>query len=104
MAYEMNGYIVLWSTETWRVVEHAPIQTAGMVSLSFSPDSKSLVTADDGGAVRLWEINPIREVATLGRHNGRVNSSQLHSRRMASRWRPLGMTRQSHYGMSEAGG
>ena len=74
MAYENNGYIVVWSTETWRVVEHAPIQGPGMVSLTFSPDSRQLITADDGGLVRLWDTNPIREVAVIGRHNGRVKS------------------------------
>ena len=44
------------------------------MTVSFSRDNKQLVTGDDEGSVQLWEIEPLREVALIGRHSSRVKS------------------------------
>ena len=69
-----EGSIVLIDTKTWELREKVEIADASFITISFSPDSKHLVTGDDEGMVRLWSIEPLRQVALLGRHSSRIKS------------------------------
>ncbi|MEW6208145.1 MAG: protein kinase [Acidobacteriota bacterium] len=66
------GEAVLWDTESWRIADRTGSIDMGQVSVSFSPDNKQLATGSDDGTVRLWHLDPLREVAMLGRHAARV--------------------------------
>jgi WD40 repeat protein len=46
----------------------------GIMDVAFSPDDKSLVTADDNGEIWLWDVEPLRPVALVGRHATRLKS------------------------------
>ncbi len=66
--------LYLLDTETWQLRENVEVSDAHFISVSFSPDNKHLVTGDDEGTVRLWEIEPLHQVALLGRHTSRIKS------------------------------
>jgi WD40 repeat protein len=44
----------------------------GVYALRFSPDSRWLASADDNGAVRLWNVAQQQDNVLLGRHQGNV--------------------------------
>ena len=67
----------LLDTKTWKLREKLKVADAAFISISFSPDNKQLVTGDDEGTVRLWSIEPLRQVALLGRHSSRIKSCLL---------------------------
>jgi WD40 repeat protein len=67
------GFLSLFETATWRLVNKIPIDSQ-LTTVSFSPDSKHFVTGEDEGVVRLWEVDPLRQVALVGRHSSRVKS------------------------------
>ncbi len=69
-----QGVIALFDTGTWTLRDKVQLPDATFISISFSPDSKYLVTGDDEGTVRLWSIEPLRQVALLGRHSSRIKS------------------------------
>lgn len=69
-----QGLIVLLDAQKWREVERATSSNTSFIAISFSPDSRSFVTGDDEGRVRLWSVSPLREVALIGRHSARVKS------------------------------
>jgi eukaryotic-like serine/threonine-protein kinase len=69
-----TGSLYLVDTGSWQVLEHLQLSDTQLIAVSFSPDSKSLVTGDDEGRVRLWSVSPLREVALIGRHAARVKS------------------------------
>jgi WD40 repeat protein len=64
----------LFDTEDWQLSDQKEVSDAHFISVSFSRDNKHLVTGDDEGAVRLREINPLRQVALIGRHTSRIKS------------------------------
>ena len=75
--------VYLWETNNWTVRQigstnqgGAPGQggTAGLISLAFAPDSRSFVTGQDQGQVRLWSVEPLREVAVVGEHKSYIRS------------------------------
>jgi WD40 repeat protein len=49
-----------------------PGHDVAVYALSFSPDSRWLASADDGGEVRLWNVAQPGDNAVLGRHAGNV--------------------------------
>ena len=67
------GYLSVLQTQTWRLVNQIKLDSQ-LVTISFSPDSKHFVTGEDEGAVRLWEVEPLRQVAVIGRHSSRIKS------------------------------
>ncbi len=70
-----NGCILVRDTEKWEAIAHVVADELTLVSVSLARDGKQLVTGDDEGTVRLWEVGPpLREVALLGRHGARVKS------------------------------
>jgi WD40 repeat protein/serine/threonine protein kinase len=66
--------IVLFDTQSWELREKVNIADVTFISISFSPDNEHLVTGDDEGTVRLWSIEPLRQIALLGRHSSRIKS------------------------------
>lgn len=66
-------FLSLFETGTWRLVDKIGIDSQ-LIAVSFSPDSKYFVTGEDEGAVRLWEVEPLRQVAVVGRHSSRIKS------------------------------
>jgi len=69
-----DGEIVVVNTQTWQLIERQKWADAPVISLSLSADGKHLVTGDDGKAVRLGTIEPLRQVAVIGRHEARIKS------------------------------
>jgi len=69
------GEIFLWDLEKRELLDRID-RSSGLqlISVSLSPDDKSLVTGEDEGVVRLWEVNPLRQVAVIGRHVARIKS------------------------------
>ncbi len=61
-------------TSTWQVVEQTKVDGATLICESLSPDGKWLVTGEDEGNLRLWQTNPLRQVAILGQHKARIKS------------------------------
>ena len=66
------GMLKLWDTATHR--ELVNIETYGVFSLAFSPDSKTLASAAKDGTILLWDLTatPAKTVATLKEHTGPV--------------------------------
>jgi WD40 repeat protein len=69
-----RGEIIFVNARTWQLLERQKVVDVPLISLSLSPDSRHLVTGDDGKAVRLWAIEPLRQVGVIGRHEARVKS------------------------------
>jgi WD40 repeat protein len=63
----------LLDTRTWQPSKSHRLDPRP-VTLAFSPDSRQIVTGDDMGRVRLFDVEPLREVALLGRHTARIKS------------------------------
>ena len=66
--------IAIFDTQGWQLRDKVEANDSQFVTVSFSHDNKHLVTGDDEGRVRLWEIEPLREIALLGNHASRVKS------------------------------
>jgi WD40 repeat protein len=69
-----DGFIFLWDTTNWELLERFETENIGPVSVSFSPDDKRLVTGDIGGGVRIWSIGPLRHEAIIGQHQARLKT------------------------------
>jgi WD40 repeat protein len=68
------GWMLFWDTARWRLLEAMRVPDTRLISVSLSPDGRSLVTGEDQGAVRLWSVTPLRPIAVVGRHAARVKS------------------------------
>ncbi len=70
------GKLTLLDTKTWRVSSQQddPALTKDARVVDFSPDGHFLVTGSNIGDVRLWQVNPLRHVALIGRHKTRVKA------------------------------
>jgi WD40 repeat protein/serine/threonine protein kinase len=66
-------YLSLLETGTWRLVNKIKLDSQ-LITVSFSPDSKRLVTGEDEGAIRLWDVEPLRQIGVIGRHSSRIKS------------------------------
>jgi WD40 repeat protein/serine/threonine protein kinase len=69
-----NGILSLWGTTNWQLFNKVEMEGVQLICVSFSPDGKQLVTGDDDGAVRLWQIDPLKEIGVIGRHASRLKS------------------------------
>jgi WD40 repeat protein/tRNA A-37 threonylcarbamoyl transferase component Bud32 len=67
-------FVYMLDTTSWQVIEILTLSDALPSSLCFSADGRFLVVGETGGAVLLFEANPLRQVAELGRHAARVKS------------------------------
>ena len=69
-----TGFVVLLEVGSWTLRDKVSIQEATFITVSFSHDNKYLVTGEDEGAVRLWSIEPLHQVAVIGHHTSRIKS------------------------------
>jgi WD40 repeat protein len=74
LVYPSKGEFFFLNPRTGEKAHITPPTISSIVAVNFSPDGKLLVTGDDDGEVRLWQVNPFREVAIVGRHGARVKS------------------------------
>jgi WD40 repeat protein/DNA-binding winged helix-turn-helix (wHTH) protein len=68
------GHLAVRDTQDWKIINDQEGAKSGIVAVSSSPDGKFVVTGEDEGAIRLWQLDPLRELASLGRHSARVKS------------------------------
>jgi WD40 repeat protein len=47
--------------------------TNQVAAVAFSPDGKTLASGDRSGAVKLWSVTTLQEVASLEGHRGKVH-------------------------------
>jgi WD40 repeat protein len=66
--------IIIRQTGQWQPRETQKPKDRRFVSLCLSPDSKRLVTGEDGGTVQLWTAPPLRPTEVLGQHDARIKS------------------------------
>jgi len=67
----VDGSIILWDPETWTSsmrVRH----TAPVIDLAVSPDGRTLASAGYDNKIRLWTTSTMKEIRTLGGHEGNV--------------------------------
>jgi WD40 repeat protein len=69
-----QGRLFLYDTATWQVIEQANLSGRQFISVSFAPNTKKLVTGEDGGVVRLWGRHPLRPLTEIGHHTARIKS------------------------------
>jgi WD40 repeat protein len=51
---EAYGKLLLWDTATWQVADRANIAPSQLISVSFSPDGKQIVSGERDHSVRLY--------------------------------------------------
>lgn len=66
--------VFILDTHSWQIIERAKSDGATFICANYSPDGKFLVTGEDEGNLRLWQTNPLRQVAILGQHKARIKS------------------------------
>lgn len=69
-----SGQILVWSTQTWQIIDRLDSPGAGSISISISPDGKLLVTGDVEKRVHLWGVFPLRDLGVLGQHAASIKS------------------------------
>ena len=69
-----SGTISIFDTQTWQIAEEVKADGTKLICGSYSPDGKWLVTGEDEGNVRLWQTNPLRQIAIVGQHKARIKS------------------------------
>src|SRR5215213_9108647 len=69
-----TGDVMLFDTHTWQLLEQQRWSETPLVTLSLSRDGKCLTTGEDGRNVRFGTVEPLAQVAVLGRHEARVKS------------------------------
>ncbi|HXJ06574.1 MAG TPA: WD40 repeat domain-containing protein [Candidatus Acidoferrum sp.] len=63
-----DGSIILWNASTGEQIRKWATQNPNVTQLVFSPDSKRLLSADEGGIVRGWRIEFAEPTYTLNFH------------------------------------
>src|SRR5579859_1981359 len=61
----LDRSIILWNASTGEQTRKWTTQNTNVTQLAFSPDSKGLVSADDGGIVRGWKLESAEPEYTL---------------------------------------
>ena len=69
-----TGDVMLWDTQTWKLLEQQHWSETPLVTLSLSRDGRYLTTGEDGQNVRFGTVEPLAQVAVLGRHKARVKA------------------------------
>jgi len=69
-----TGDVMLWDTQTWKLLEQQHWSETPLVTLSLSRDGRYLTIGEDGQNVRFGTVEPLAQVAVLGRHKARVKA------------------------------
>ena len=69
-----KGDISVIDVATWQALEKQKWSDTPIVALSLSPDGNHIATGDDGKAVRLGTIKPLKQLAVIGQHSARVKA------------------------------
>jgi len=64
----LDSSIILWNASTGEQTRKWTIQNSNVTQLVFSPDSKRLVSADEGGIVRGWKLESAQPQYTVNFH------------------------------------
>ena len=70
-----TGDIKLWDSQTGRIIREYSGHTGAIKAITFSPDSRKLVTASEDCTAILWSVEAGAAERTLAGHNGEVLSS-----------------------------
>ncbi len=80
------GKLIKIDLASGEVVESVPASRLGLHAMDLSPNGTRLATGDSQGLVKLWHLDPLREVTTLGSHTALVrglrfqpDGKQLHT-------------------------
>ncbi len=68
-----RGDITVRRTDNWQVSESQKLNGKHLVSVCLSPDGKGFATGEDEGAIRLWQIQPLRQTAVM-EQTGQINT------------------------------
>jgi eukaryotic-like serine/threonine-protein kinase len=68
------GWLLLFDVARRLLVDRVHVSSIPQISVSISPDGKLAATGDDAGIVRLWSVQPLKQLAVLGRHSARVKA------------------------------
>lgn len=71
---DQRGEIIVWESDSWQIKEKITLGGSALNNVDISHDGRFLVTGEENGAVRIWQLSPLREVVTVGRHDARVKS------------------------------
>ncbi|MDQ3013743.1 MAG: serine/threonine protein kinase, partial [Acidobacteriota bacterium] len=66
--------IVLLDTKTWQIIAGQETTGIPLISVSFSRDGRTLVTGSTDGTVMLWNVDPLRPIAPIGKHDARIKA------------------------------
>lgn len=69
-----HGNVSVIDTGSWQLIERQKWTDSSVVSLSISPDGNHIVTGDDGKAIRLGTIKPLKQLGIIGEHTARVKA------------------------------
>lgn len=73
------GEIMLWDLLTLTQIIKLDVEEAGWVTgLSFSPDSETLASSHENGAIVLWDASNGERIAQFKLHEGAVNALAYH--------------------------
>jgi WD40 repeat protein/serine/threonine protein kinase len=71
------GYVLVFDTRTWRLIDQAVVKNQTLICVAFAPDGEHFITGEDEGSIRLWETKGLREVSVVGRHQARIKSIEF---------------------------
>jgi WD40 repeat protein len=71
---DLPSDVTLWDWTRAQQVATLKGHSAGVYSLAFAPDSKTLASGSKDGTVKVWEVSTGKERATLKGHTAAVNS------------------------------
>jgi mono/diheme cytochrome c family protein len=75
-------FAVLWDLYTGAEVRRFPHDAAPVSALAFDPSGIAIVTGDDAGRVRMWDVRAEKSGVVVGSHAGPVRSLAVRGGRM----------------------
>jgi WD40 repeat protein len=74
----INTFELYWAPQEQRSSPDGPKMVTIASVIAFSPDSTRLATADQGGMIRVWDVNSGSELQRLEGHSGEVDALTFH--------------------------
>ncbi len=73
LAGGLPGNLVVIDLQTGAITESVSATLLGIQAMDLSPNGTRLATGDAQGIIKLWALNPLREVGVLGHHPGMID-------------------------------